>query len=1222
MEASDSFDLPRYNVNSAAHASYPMYNQESAGVARGHHRLSSLLSGEQSPTPAGTDSSIHRSNSLSSSFYPPALAPYRQDSNQQLHPYQNNELYPNQEYGGSYAPRRANTTTSKGVTLSPRSSLRQQSPAISVTMEPSVSSSTYPQQHPSGVSYAPAVSGGNGDSYSTAPTQVDSSTQYHNHSDAPSPTPSANGYPPPYTSPYASQPPLYPTHQQQHIPPPQQSQDAYSNHSHYSQQPPQEVSRSSSSAMHHSSSVRASASTPNTPLSHGRTYQTQPPIPSSQQPGYYQPIDPPAQRRRLAGLRRVRDPRDLRPMLNPQPAGRRVDPNGTGFLSPLKSLTTHISSTYNICNPQFHYEVSHNPRRVLTKPSKPVHNEGFDNEDYDYILYVNDWLGTEDGHNKYLILDILGQGTFGQVVKCQNMKTHEIVAVKVVKNKPAYFNQSMMEVQILKMLNDECDAHDEHHILRLRETFIHKNHLCLVFELLSSNLYELIKQNQFGGLSTQLVKVFTAQLLDALTVLKEASLIHCDLKPENILLKSLQAPTIKVIDFGSACHERQTVYTYIQSRFYRSPEVLLGLPYNSAIDMWSLGCIAVELFLGLPLFPGTSEYNQITRIVEMLGMPPTWMLEKGKQAANFFTVYEEYGQKHYRLKSLEQYSREHGTNEQPGKKYFQYNTLPEIIKNAPIQKSSSKTHADIEKEMQHRASFIDFVSGLLNLNPFERWLPQQARLHPFITGEKFTKPFVPSVVTVNGTITRTASTALPGADSQGLVAVGSANPDAAQSAKRPYGGLVPQAPKGTRPYHDAVAYNQRLVQHQVHMAQHAAQAATSAAFKNPYIAAAAASAGQQPQQPSASSGYAYAQGPGNGVGQPPPTGQYNSRPKDHLPLDPYVGQSSQQQQRLQPLSSVLPSTTYSGPLSAQQNPNPPSSSYYPSNRARANTINQMDQVPPQLARVHLDLESAGMGRNTLTPVINREDAMREWERRQAGGGKVGGGPAYPHLEYLQQQVEMDPMGAIGGRWGSMGHGGVGTHRYAPTQPSSLQFQSPPAAVVVDNQDKSANLREAAISSARTAAGLGGGAVSGRYDHVGNANVPAPPQPAYSTGNPMMRYGTTGNGTGSTSYGTQQPQPVPPSYDSYDHRDGLATMYVPMQPNQYGNFPSNAAQGQGTNHTPTSLGAQGVPAAAPSFYSAGVVAAGGPQTFGNQQQQQQSQQSKDARRLSGMDMWSR
>jgi len=180
---------------------------------------------------------------------------------------------------------------------------------------------------------------------------------------------------------------------------------------------------------------------------------------------------------------------------------------------------------------------------------------------------------------------------------------------------------------------------------------------------------------------------------------------------------SQQSPQIKVIDFGSACHERQTVYTYIQSRFYRSPEVLLGLTYNSAIDMWSLGCIAVELFLGLPLFPGTSEYNQISRIVEMLGydhpshpiisgtcklthifsMPPQFMLDMGKQTGNFFTSYtDEYGRKRYRLKSLEQYSREHGTNEQPGKKYFTANTLPEIIRTAPQPKSATKP-ADFEK---------------------------------------------------------------------------------------------------------------------------------------------------------------------------------------------------------------------------------------------------------------------------------------------------------------------------------------------------------------------------------------------------------------------------------------------------------------------------------------------------------------------------------------------
>jgi dual specificity protein kinase YAK1 len=134
----------------------------------------------------------------------------------------------------------------------------------------------------------------------------------------------------------------------------------------------------------------------------------------------------------------------------------------------LKCLTTEIPQTYSLCNPNFRYETSDNPRRVLTKPSKPTHNDGADNEDWDYILYVNDVLGGEGGRDRYvtcpmemgpmlscryLILDVLGQGTFGQVVKCQNMRNHEIVAVKVVKNKPAYLNQSKMEVAILDLVS-------------------------------------------------------------------------------------------------------------------------------------------------------------------------------------------------------------------------------------------------------------------------------------------------------------------------------------------------------------------------------------------------------------------------------------------------------------------------------------------------------------------------------------------------------------------------------------------------------------------------------------------------------------------------------------------------------------------------------------------------------------------------------------------------
>ncbi|KAF9350871.1 dual specificity protein kinase yak1 [Mortierella sp. NVP85] len=430
-----------------------------------------------------------------------------------------------------------------------------------------------------------------------------------------------------------------------------------------------------------------------------------------------QPLTLDQQQPKGGSFRYVRNQADLWPQKGSQKY-RSIDDYGQS-ISPLRALTALLTRTYSHCNQNFKYESSYNPRRVLTKPSKPVHNEGYDNEDYDYILYVSDILGSEE-RQRYLILDVLGQGTFGQVVKCQNLKTNAIVAVKVIKNRPAYFNQSMMEVTVLELLNERYDPEDRHHILRLHDTFIHRRHLCLVFELLSVNLYELIKQNQFRGLSMSLVRVLTAQLLDALCVLNEARIIHCDLKPENVLLKNLETPTIKVIDFGSACHEQQTVYTYIQSRFYRSPEVLVGLPYSSSIDICML---------------------------------PAHMLEIGKTAHEFFEVrpdhishgYNRSGAKSYRLKSIETYSRERKVIEQPSKRYFQATTLPDIINSYPLQKKGM-TSKEIEKEMLNRLSFINFLQGLLNLNPIERWSPHQAKLHPFITGEPFTGNFVPPTI--------------------------------------------------------------------------------------------------------------------------------------------------------------------------------------------------------------------------------------------------------------------------------------------------------------------------------------------------------------------------------------------------------------------------------------------------------------------------------------------
>lgn len=103
-----------------------------------------------------------------------------------------------------------------------------------------------------------------------------------------------------------------------------------------------------------------------------------------------------------------------------------------------------------------------------------------------------------------------------------------------------------------------------------------------------------------------------------------------------MLLKQRGSSSIKVIDFGSSCYSHQRVYTYIQSRFYRSPEVILGLPYGTPIDMWSLGCILAELYTGYPLFPGEDEIEQLACIMEVLGLPPEHIINHATRRRLFF----------------------------------------------------------------------------------------------------------------------------------------------------------------------------------------------------------------------------------------------------------------------------------------------------------------------------------------------------------------------------------------------------------------------------------------------------------------------------------------------------------------------------------------------------------------------------------------------------------
>ncbi|KAI4340804.1 hypothetical protein MLD38_025607 [Melastoma candidum] len=437
-----------------------------------------------------------------------------------------------------------------------------------------------------------------------------------------------------------------------------------------------------------------------------------------------------------------------------------------GFSTPLPSsrsvnrrasvtkLSTDIVETYHACNPQFNYSEELNPKRYLTSPSVGVLNDGLDNANSDLILAVNYALINPRTHQRYVVKDILGHGTFGQVAKCWVSEGSSFCAVKIIKNQPAYYQQALVEVSILKMLNKKYDPEDKSHIVRIYDYFVYRQHLCICFELLDTNLYELIKLNHFQGLSLSIVQLFSKQILRGLALLKDAGVIHCDLKPENILLcTSMKPAEIKIIDFGSACMEDRTVYSYIQSRYYRSPEVLLGYRYTTAIDMWSFGCIVAELFLGLPLFPGASEFDLLQRMIKILGgQPPDYLLKEAKNASKFFKCV---GNVHdlenmgasvgcksiYHPLSEDEHEARESRKPSIGKEYFNHMNLEAIVLNYPYRKTLPRE--DMMKEGQIRLALIDFLRGLVEFDPEKRWSPFQASCHPFVTGEPFTCPYRP-----------------------------------------------------------------------------------------------------------------------------------------------------------------------------------------------------------------------------------------------------------------------------------------------------------------------------------------------------------------------------------------------------------------------------------------------------------------------------------------------
>ncbi|KAI5734448.1 hypothetical protein M8J77_006664 [Diaphorina citri] len=233
--------------------------------------------------------------------------------------------------------------------------------------------------------------------------------------------------------------------------------------------------------------------------------------------------------------------------------------------------------------------------------------------------------------SRYEVYGYTGQGVFSNVVRARDSaRGGQDVAVKIIRNNEIMHKTGLKELEVLKKLND-ADADDRFHCLRLFRHFFHKNHLCMVFEPLSMNLREVLKKyGKDVGLHVKAVRSYSQQLFLALKLLRKANILHADIKPDNILVNESKL-VLKLCDFGSASWSHENEITpYLVSRFYRAPEVILGIPYDFGIDLWSAGCTIYELYTGKIMFSGKSNNQMLKFFMDLKGKFPNKVIRKGQ----------------------------------------------------------------------------------------------------------------------------------------------------------------------------------------------------------------------------------------------------------------------------------------------------------------------------------------------------------------------------------------------------------------------------------------------------------------------------------------------------------------------------------------------------------------------------------------------------------------
>ncbi|XP_042707644.1 dual specificity protein kinase CLK1 isoform X1 [Chrysemys picta bellii] len=336
---------------------------------------------------------------------------------------------------------------------------------------------------------------------------------------------------------------------------------------------------------------------------------------------------------------------------------------------------------------------------------------------------------------RYEIIATLGEGAFGKVVECIDHKAEgRHVAVKIVKNVDRYCEAARSEIQVLEHLN-ASDPKNTFRCVQMLEWFEHHGHVCIVFELLGLSTYDFIKENSFLPFRLDHIRKMAYQICKSVNFLHLNKLTHTDLKPENILFvksdyveeynpklkrdeRTLKNPDIKLVDFGSATYDDEHHSTLVSTRHYRAPEVILALGWSQPCDVWSIGCILIEYYLGFTVFPTHDSKEHLAMMERILGPLPIHMIEKTRTLVcdcfKQFLLYRK-------------------------RKYFHHNQL-DWDEHSSAGRYVSRRCKPLKEfmlcqDLDHENLF-DLIQKMLEYDPAKRITLQEALTHPFFSALK------------------------------------------------------------------------------------------------------------------------------------------------------------------------------------------------------------------------------------------------------------------------------------------------------------------------------------------------------------------------------------------------------------------------------------------------------------------------------------------------------